>query len=69
MAYLRSCLAVIGIGLYALPFHRVIPRLLLASTHGQYGLEYSDSRFHFIDCNHAKDSALYDKELKCCAHS
>ena len=69
MAYLRSCLAVIGIGLYALPFHRVIPRLLLASTHGQYGLEYSDSRFHFIDCNHAKDSALHDQELECGTHS
>ena len=68
-AYLRSCMAVIDIRLYALPFHRVIPRLLAASTHGQYGLEHSDSRFHLIGCNHAKDSALHDKEPKCGAHS
>ena len=69
MAYLRSCLAVFDIRLYALLFNRVIPRLLVASTHGKYGLEYSHSRSHFIDCNHAKDSALYDKESKCGAHS
>lgn len=69
MAYLRSCLAVFDIRLCALLFHRVIPRLLVVSTHGKYGLEYSHSRSHFIDCNHAKDSALHDKEPKCGAHS
>ncbi|MFT7471690.1 MAG: hypothetical protein ACI8XU_001586 [Kiritimatiellia bacterium] len=69
MAYLCSCLAVFDVGLYALPFPRVIPSLLAASTHGQYGLEHDNSRFQFIDCNHAKDSALHDKEPKCSAHS
>ena len=69
MAYLRSCLAVFDVGLYALPFPRVIQRLLAASTHGQYGFEYYDSRFQFTDFHHAKDSALHDKEPKCGVHS
>jgi hypothetical protein len=69
MAYLHSCLAAFDIGLYALPFPRVIKRLLAASTHGQYGLDHYDSRFQLIDCNHAKDSALHDQELECGTHS
>jgi hypothetical protein len=68
MAYLRSCLLVFNIGLYALPFPGVISRLLAASTHGQNGFEHDNSRFQFIDCNHAKDSALHDKKPKCSAH-